>query len=57
MEFLSKVLRIGFLVLKTAIDPDKAVVKQLPPQEFLKQSIELNPDLATLLEAIDGELA
>ncbi len=57
MEFLRKELRNDFLVLKTAIDPDKAVVKQLPPQEFLKQSIELNPDLATLLEAIDGELA
>ncbi|MDE6342669.1 MAG: DNA polymerase III subunit gamma/tau, partial [Muribaculaceae bacterium] len=57
MEFLRKELRNDFLVLKTAIDPDKAAVKQLPPQEFLKQSIELNPDLGTLLDAIDGELA
>lgn len=56
VEFIRKEVKNDFITLHAAIDPDKAAPKQMPPAEFLKQSVELNPQLAVLLEALDAEL-
>lgn len=57
VSFLRRQLNNDFIVLKVEIDPTRDTVKQLPPQQFLRECIEKNPALATLLEAIDAELA
>lgn len=57
MEFLRKQLNNDFLTLKVEIDPTRNVIKQLPPQQFLKECIDKNPALAALLTALDAELA
>lgn len=54
---LRRQLNNDFIVLKVEIDPTRDTVKQLPPQQFLRECIEKNPALASLLEAIDAELA
>lgn len=54
---LRRQLNNDFIVLKVEIDPSRDTVKQLPPQQFLRECIEKNPALARLLDAIDAELA
>ncbi|MDE6633101.1 MAG: DNA polymerase III subunit gamma/tau [Muribaculaceae bacterium] len=57
MEFLRRELRNDFLTIKVEIDPTRAVSKQLPPHEFLKECVEKNPALGELLRRLDAELA
>ncbi len=57
MEFLRRELRNDFLTLRVEIDPTRAVSKQLPPQEFLKECVEKNPALGDLLRRLQAELA
>ena len=57
MAFLRQQLRNDFLTLRVEIDPTRAVSKQLPPQEFLKECIEKNPALGELLRKLQAELA
>lgn len=57
MDFLRQTLRNDFLTLAVEIDPTRNTVKQLPPQEFLKECLQKNPALASLLTALDAELA
>ena len=57
MGFLRGSLSNDFITLRVQIDPTRAVSKQLPPQEFLKESLERNPALADLLRKLDAELA
>ncbi len=57
MEFLRRELRNDFLTLRVEIDPTRAVSKQLPPQEFLKECVEKNPGLGELLRKLQAELA
>ena len=57
MEFLRRQLGNDFITLRVEIDPTRAVSKQLPPQEFLKESVEKNPALGELLRKLDAELA
>ncbi len=57
MAFLRKQLGNDFLTLRVEIDPTRAVSKQLPPQEFLKECVEKNPALGELLRKLDAELA
>ena len=57
MDFLRRHLSNDFITLRVDIDPTRAVSKQLPPHEFLKECIEKNPALADLLRRIDAELA
>ncbi len=56
MEFLRRELRNDFLTLRVEIDPTRAVSKQLPPMEFLKETVEKNPALGELLRRLDAEL-
>ncbi len=56
MEFLRRELRNDFLTLRVEIDPTRAVSKQLPPMEFLKECVEKNPALGELLRQLDAEL-
>ena len=56
MEFLRKELRNDFLTLQVQIDPTRDVIKQIPPQQFLKECLERNPALAELLAKLDAEL-
>ncbi|MDE7347541.1 MAG: DNA polymerase III subunit gamma/tau [Muribaculaceae bacterium] len=57
MDFLRSRLSNDFLMLRVEIDPTREVSKQLPPQEFLKECVEMNPDLGDLLRKLDAELA
>ena len=57
MEFLRRELGNDFLTLRVEIDPTRAVSKQLPPHEFLKESVERNPALGELLRKLEAELA
>ena len=57
MEFLRRELRNDFLTLRIEIDPTRAVSKQLPPKEFLKECVEKNPALGELLRSLNAELA
>ncbi|MDE7419268.1 MAG: DNA polymerase III subunit gamma/tau [Muribaculaceae bacterium] len=57
MAFLRQQLRNDFLTLRVEIDPTRAVSKQLPPQEFLKECVEKNPALGELLRKLQAELA
>ena len=57
MDFLRGELRNDYLTLQVEIDPTLIPEKQLPPTEFLKESIARNPALARLLSALDMELA
>ncbi len=57
MEFLRRELHNDFLTLRVEIDPTRAVSKQLPPMEFLKETVEKNPALGELLRQLDAELA
>lgn len=57
MDFLRRQLNNDFLTLKVEIDPTRNVIKQLPPQQFLKECVDKNPALAALLTALDAELA
>lgn len=57
MDFLRKQLNNDFLTLKVEIDPTRNTIKQLPPQQFLKECIQKNPALADLLNKLDAELA
>lgn len=57
MDFLRQTLRNDYLTLAVEIDPTRNAIKQLPPQEFLKECVEKNPALASLLTALDAELA
>ena len=57
MEFLRRQLANDFLTLRVEIDPTRSVSKQLPPQEFLRESVEKNPALGDLLRRLDAELA
>ena len=57
MAFMRRQLRNDFLTLHIEIDPTRAVSKQLPPQEFLKECIEKNPALGDLLRNLQAELA
>ncbi len=57
MGFLRKQLNNDFLTLKVEIDPTRNTMKQIPPQQFLKECIEKNPALAELLTKLDAELA
>ena len=56
MDFLRKQLNNDFLTLKVEIDPTRNVIKQIPPQQFLKECIDKNPALAQLLTKLDAEL-
>ncbi len=56
MEFLRRELCNDFLTLRVEIDPTRAVSKQLPPMEFLKETVEKNPALGELLRRLDAEL-
>ncbi|MDE6786918.1 MAG: DNA polymerase III subunit gamma/tau [Muribaculaceae bacterium] len=57
IAFLRNQLRNDFISLRVEIDPTRAVSKQLPPQEFLKECVEKNPALGELLRKLEGELA
>ena len=57
MAFLRSQLGNDFITLRVEIDPTRSVSKQLPPHEFLKESIERNPALGELLRKLDAELA
>lgn len=57
MDFLRKELNNDFITLKVQIDPSRNTIKQLPPQQFLKECIQKNPALADLLTKLDAELA
>ena len=57
LAFLRQQLRNDFITLRVEIDPTRSVSKQLPPHEFLKESIEKNPALGELLRKLDAELA
>ena len=57
MAFLRSQLGNDFITLRVQIDPTRSVSKQLPPHEFLKESIERNPALGELLRKLDAELA
>ena len=57
MGFLRSELSNDFLTLRVEIDPTRAVSKQLPPHEFLKECVQKNPALGELLRKLDAELA
>ena len=57
MAFLRRQLGNDFLTLRVEIDPTRAVSKQLPPQEFLRECVQKNPGLGELLRKLDAELA
>ncbi len=57
IAFLRQQLHNDFLTLRVEIDPTRAVSKQLPPQEFLKECVEKNPSLGELLRKLQAELA
>ena len=56
MEYLRSRLKNDALVLKVEIDESKEILKQLPPQEMLKNMIENNAPLAEFISSIDAEL-
>ncbi len=57
MDFMRRELRNDSLTLRIEIDPTRAVSKQLPPLEFLKECVQKNPDLGELLRKLQAELA
>lgn len=56
LRFLRDRLRNDFLTVKAIINPEKEIVKYLPPQEFLKKAASQNTALAKFLKDIDIEL-
>ena len=57
IQFLRERLSNDFLSVKAIINPEKEVVKFLPPQEFLKKAVATNPDLGRFLKELDIELS
>lgn len=57
IQFLRERLSNDFLSVKAIINPEKEVVKFLPPQEFLKKAVTTNPDLGRFLKELDIELS
>ncbi len=56
MQFLREQLRNDNLVLTILTDTTREPDRTLPPREFLKKTVEANPDLGRLLETLDAEL-
>ncbi len=57
LQFMREQLRNDFLSIKVMINPEKEIVKHLPPQEFLKKTIEDNPALGNFLREIEIEVS
>lgn len=56
INYLRETLRNDALTIKVEIDASKEVLKQLPPQEMLKEMIEKNSALADYIASIDAEI-
>jgi len=56
LRFMRERLRNDFLSIKTTINPEKEIVKYLPPQEFLKKTANENPALGNFLREIEIEI-
>lgn len=56
VNFLRAKLRNDSFILKVEIDDSKEIIKQIPPQELLKEMVDKNPVLADFISAIDAEL-
>lgn len=56
LQFMRERLRNDFLSIKATINPEKEIVKFLPPQEFLKKTIDENPALGSFLREIEIEV-
>lgn len=57
LRFLRERLNNDFLTVKAIINPDKEIVKYLPPQEFLKKAVTDNPRLGNWLKQLDIEIS
>lgn len=57
VTFLREYLKNDFLTLEPRLDDSVAILKPLPPQEFLKKIISENRDLGEFLKSIDAEMA
>ena len=56
LRFLRERLRNDFLTVKAMINPEKEVVKQLSPQDFLRKAVTENAALGEFLKEIEIEL-
>lgn len=56
LRFLRERLNNDFLSVKATINPEKEIVKQLSPQDFLRKAVSENPRLGEFLKEIDIEL-
>lgn len=56
LDFLKQQLNNDFVTLNVEISEEKQEEKQMNPKEFLKLTIDENPELAKFLKAIDAEL-
>ena len=57
LQFMRDRLGNDFLSLRVDINPESAVPKMLPPQEFLKKVMTENPELGKFLIDIDAEIS
>lgn len=57
LRFLRERFNNDFLTVKAIINPDKEIVKYLPPQEFLKKAVTDNPRLGNWLKQLDIEIS
>ena len=57
LEFIRTKVANDFLTVRVAIDPEKAVSKFLPQNEFFKKIVDNNPDIAGFLKDLDVEFA
>ena len=56
LEYLRDFLANDLLTLKVEVNTAPVENKQLPPKEFLRQSVSENPALAEFLSALDAEM-
>ncbi|MDE6391821.1 MAG: DNA polymerase III subunit gamma/tau [Muribaculaceae bacterium] len=56
LRFLRERLRNDFLTVKAMINPEKEVVRQLSPQDFLRKAVTENAALGEFLKEIEIEL-
>lgn len=56
LDFLKQQLNNDLVTLNVEISEEKQEEKQMNPKEFLKLTIDENPELAKFLKAIDAEL-
>lgn len=56
-QFLRNHLKNDNLQLEITVQENENRAKRLPPQEFLKKIMTLNPEMAKFLKSIDAELS